>query len=92
MKHPNTVIGGGVGGGSGLLATWILDRAGVHVSQEAGAGIAMGAASVLLFIGRRGVRDTLVGVWNGFGSAWGGADDPAPTPVAAAPPAPPVAQ
>lgn len=58
MKHPNAAVAGGTTG-VGLLVVWLLGRAHVAVSAEEGAGIAGGAATVALFVGRHGLR----GLW-----------------------------
>lgn len=59
MKHPNAAVSGGtVTAGTALV--WILGHFHVALTAEEGALIAGGASTVVLWIGRNGLR----GVWN----------------------------
>jgi hypothetical protein len=65
MAHPNTVAAG-LSGGFGTLAVYLLNKyAGTHLNQVDGAAIATGAAAVVLYIGRRGIRGTLAAILAG---------------------------
>jgi hypothetical protein len=65
-NDPNATVAGGTTG-VGVLIVWLLGRYGVNLSAEVGAAIAGGAATVLLVIGRRGIKGTLQRVWRGSG-------------------------
>ena len=68
MKNsdPNASVAGG-STGVGVLVVWLLGRYGVDLSAEVGAAIAGGAATILLVIGRRGIKGTLQRIWSGSG-------------------------
>jgi hypothetical protein len=77
--HPNTVAAA-IAGGLGTLTVYLLNKyAGTSLTSVHAGLIATGYATVLLFIGRRGIKGAVSGVWNGV---WNG------TPKAEAPPAP----
>lgn len=64
--NANAAVGGVGGGGFGVLLVWALNSwTGADLSGEQGAAIAAGAATLVLYIGRRGVigviRDFLYG-------------------------------
>lgn len=64
-SHPNAVMGGGAGG-IGLLVVWALNRyLGAALDAEEGALIATGAVTVILFVGREGVRGAVRRLWTG---------------------------
>lgn len=65
-SDPNAVVAGGTTG-VGVLVVWLLGYFGVDISAEVGAAIAGGAATVLLVIGRRGIKGTLQRIWSGSG-------------------------
>jgi hypothetical protein len=65
-NDPNAAVAGGTTG-AGVLVVWLLGYFGVALSAEVGAAIAGGAATVLLVIGRRGIKGTLQRVWRGAG-------------------------
>jgi hypothetical protein len=65
-NDPNAAVAGGPNG-AGVLVVWLLGYFGVALSAEVGAAIAGGAATVLLVIGRRGIKGTLQRVWRGAG-------------------------
>jgi hypothetical protein len=65
-SDPNAAVAGGTTG-AGVLVVWLLGYFGVDLSAELGAAIAGGAATVLLVIGRRGIKGTLQRVWRGAG-------------------------
>lgn len=61
--NPNAAIGGVGGGGFGVLLVYLLNKyAGTSFDATEGAAIAGGIATIVLFIGRRG----LVGVVRQF--------------------------
>lgn len=53
-QHPNATLAGGATGGA-LFVVWILGYFGVNISAELGAVVSGGLATVLLFIGRKGL-------------------------------------
>jgi hypothetical protein len=65
--NPNAIVAGG-GTGLGVALVWFLGNVWPHVSlsAEAGAGIAGGIGTVVLFFGRNG----LVGVKNALLHGW----------------------
>jgi hypothetical protein len=65
-SDPNATVAGGTTG-AGVLVVWLLGHFGVNLSAEVGAVIAGGAATVLLVIGRRGIKGTLQRIWSGAG-------------------------
>ncbi len=66
-SNPNAAAAGGTTG-FGVIVVWLLGHFGVDIGAEAGAAIAGGAATVVLFVGHRGLRNVLKIVWNGEGS------------------------
>jgi hypothetical protein len=71
-SRPERSTGAGTGAVAGTagLATvivWLLGKAGVSVSPEAGAIIAGVLSAVTLFIWHTGVKNILRGVWTGQG-------------------------
>lgn len=65
--HPNAIVGGAGGGaGLGTLLVWLLTRyTSVDLSPEAAAGIAGGIATIILFLGRNGLKGAWKIVWGG---------------------------
>jgi hypothetical protein len=65
MKHPNA----SVSTVAAMLAAgtvWLLDRyAHAHLSAKDGVAIAGAYSAVALFVGRRGLRATLLELWRG---------------------------
>lgn len=64
MSHPNATAAAG-SGGLAVLVVWLLGMADVDVSPEVAAAIAGAIATVVLFIGRRGLRGLLGILWRG---------------------------
>lgn len=65
--HANAAAGGGAGG-AGVLLVWLLNRyADAGLSAEDGALISAAAATVVLLVGRRGLRGLARLVWRGGG-------------------------
>ena len=78
MSHPNT-IAAGISGGLATLTVYLLNKyAGAHINAAQGSGIATGYAAVILFIGRRGLKGAVTGVWNGV---WNGNPKTTATPA-----------
>lgn len=73
MKHPNA-LAAGTANGATLALVWLLHRyAHVGISVYA-AGLIVGFAStVVLFIGRDGIKGALARIWRGGKAAWSGA-------------------
>lgn len=68
MGHPNASVAA-VTGSLATLLVWGINRAGGHVNQAEAMGIATGAVSAVLFVGRRGLKATIASVWNGSPAA-----------------------
>lgn len=66
MKHPNASAAGATTG-SAVLVIWALSLVGVQVDGVVGAAIAGALATVVLLIGRRGVKGIASVVWRGGG-------------------------
>lgn len=67
--HPNT-IASLIAGGLGTLTVYLLNRyADVSLTSVQAGAIATGYSGALLFVGRRGLKGTLIAVWNGV---WNG--------------------
>ena len=67
MKHPNAAVAAG-GSSLSAIVVWLLGHFHVALSAEDGAVIAGALATVVLFIGREGIR----GVWRRI---WGGSEN-----------------
>lgn len=78
MTHPNTLAVGISGLASAGLVYLLNTYAHTHLNAVDGAGIVTGIAGAVIFVGRRGIKRALIGIWAG--------SDP-PTPPPAAPPA-----
>lgn len=65
-RHPNATVAGSSGGLTVLLV-WLLSLLGVNLSPEIAAGVATGAATVVLLIGREGVVGLAHTIWRGQG-------------------------
>lgn len=63
-QHPNMLASGGAGT-IGVLVAWALGRFHIAISAEEGAAISLGITTVVLFVGRRGLKNTLLQIWNG---------------------------
>jgi hypothetical protein len=73
MAHPNT-IAALISGGLATLTVYLLNKyASASIDASQSAGIATGYATVILFIGRRGLKGAVSGVWNGV---WNGSPKP----------------
>lgn len=89
MSHPNT-IAAMISGGLASLTVYLLNRyASTSLNAAQGAGIATAYASLILFVGRRGLKGAITGVWDGV---WNGSpkSDPAPPEPVQAEPTDPV--
>lgn len=64
MSHPNATAAAG-SGGLAVLVVWLLGMAGVAVSPEVAAAIAGAIATIVLFIGRRGLKGLARIIWRG---------------------------
>jgi hypothetical protein len=62
---------------AGVLLIWLLTSLGVDISPEVGAAISGLLASVVLWIGRDGIKGAISKVWGG--------DKPPPKPVSVQP-------
>jgi hypothetical protein len=64
-NNPNATVALGSGSGLGTLVIWVVGLAGAPVPPEAGAALAGLIAAAFLFVGRRGIKGAIVGVWRG---------------------------
>ena len=67
MTHPNATAAAG-SGGVGVLVVYLLSIAGIDVPPEVAAAIAGALATVVLFVGSRGVRGIADLIWRGKGA------------------------
>jgi hypothetical protein len=63
-KNPNAAVAAG-GTSLSVFVVWLLGHFHVSLSAEDGAVIAGAAASVVLFVGRNGLKGLWAKVWNG---------------------------
>lgn len=63
-QNPNTNAGA-LGGAIGVLVSWLLGHYHVSLSAEDGAAISTGIATLLLYIGRDGIRGIFGTIWRG---------------------------
>lgn len=66
QQNPNATAAAG-GSGAGVLLVWVLSAVGADISPEAGAAIAGAIATVVLYVGRNGVKGTFDRIWKGDG-------------------------
>ena len=64
MNNPNAAVAGG-GTSLSVLVVWLLGHFHVALSAEDGAVIAGALATVVLFIGREGIKGAWRRVWGG---------------------------
>ena len=64
-RNPNASIALGSGAGLGPLIVWSVSLTGTPMPAEVGAALGGVIAAVVLLIGRRGIRGTLVSIWRG---------------------------
>lgn len=66
-QNPNAATAGVSGAGVGTLVVWLLGHFGVTFTAEVGAVIAGAVATVVLWIGRNGLKSALRIIWRGQG-------------------------
>lgn len=64
-KHPNASLALGSGSGLGALVVWLVGLTGTPMPAEVGAVTGGLIAAVFLFIGRRGIKGAILGLWGG---------------------------
>jgi hypothetical protein len=64
-RNPNASIALGSGSGLGALIVWGAGLAGADLPPEIAAVLAGAVASIFLFIGRRGIKGSILQLWNG---------------------------
>jgi len=64
MKHPNAAAAAG-GSGLSVFVVWLLGHFHIDLSAEDGAIVAGAVASIVLYIGRNGVKGVWRRVWDG---------------------------
>lgn len=65
MTHPNAIAGGVSGVGGGVFVVYLLHQFGYEVDPMLGAVIAGALSTVVLFVGRNGLRGALRAIWKG---------------------------
>ena len=65
FAHPNASVALGAGAGLGSILIWGVGFTGVDMPAQVGAAFGGLIASAFLFVGRRGIRDTLGSLWRG---------------------------
>jgi hypothetical protein len=75
-SHPNSNAAG-IASGAALLLVWLLkSRFNVDLSIYYAGLIVGGAASTVLFVGRRGIKGAAQALWLGTGTVWSGKPPP----------------
>jgi hypothetical protein len=64
-RNPNASVALGSGAGLGPLIVWSVGLSGTPMPPEVGAAFGGVIAAVVLLIGRRGIRGTLLSIWRG---------------------------
>jgi hypothetical protein len=64
-RNPNASVALGSGSGLGALVIWLIGLSGTQVPPEIGAAIGGAVAAVFLFVGRRGIKGAVLGIWRG---------------------------
>jgi hypothetical protein len=64
-SHPNASLALGSGSGVGTVFIWLVGLTGADVPAEVGAASGGIIAAIFLFVGRRGVKNAIVGLWRG---------------------------
>ena len=64
MKHPNAAVAAG-GSGLSVFVVWLLGHFHIDLSAEDGAIVAGAVASIVLYIGRNGVKGVWRRLWEG---------------------------
>jgi hypothetical protein len=64
-RNPNASVALGSGAGVGSLIVWSVGLTGTQMPPEVGAALGGVVAGAVLFIGRRGLRGTLLWFWRG---------------------------
>lgn len=68
-QHPNMLVGG-ASGTIGVIVAWLLGHFHVPLSAEDGAALSAALTALVLFVGRRGLKQTLRQIWEGQTSNW----------------------
>lgn len=63
-SNPNATMALGSGSGIGTLVIWLVGLTGTEVPPEVGAASGGLIAAVFLFIGRRGIKGAILGLWD----------------------------
>ena len=64
-RNPNASVALGWGSGAGTLLVWLVGLSGVEMPAEVAAVVGGAVASLMLFLGREGIRGALERVWWG---------------------------
>jgi hypothetical protein len=64
-RNPNASVALGWGSGAGTVLVWLLGLSGVDMPAEVAAVMGGAVASVMLFLGREGLKGAFERVWLG---------------------------
>jgi hypothetical protein len=64
-SHPNASVALGSGSGVGTIFIWLVGLTGANVPPEVGAASGGIIAAIFLFVGKRGIKDAVIGLWRG---------------------------
>jgi hypothetical protein len=64
-SHPNASVALGSGSGVGTIFIWLVGLTGANVPPEVGAASGGIIAAIFLFVGKRGIKDAIIGLWRG---------------------------
>jgi hypothetical protein len=64
-SHPNASVALGSGSGVGTVFIWLVGLTGANVPPEVGAASGGIIAAIFLFVGKRGIKDAVAGLWRG---------------------------
>jgi hypothetical protein len=64
-RNPNASVALGSGSGIGALVVWLIGLTGTAVPPEISAVVAGTAASLVLLVGRRGIKPSFKALWDG---------------------------
>jgi len=68
-SHPNASVALGSGAGIGPIVIWLMGVAHVQMTPEVGGAIGGLVAAGALLVGRRGIKNVVIGLWDGPGSS-----------------------
>jgi hypothetical protein len=64
-NHPNASVALGSGAGIGPIVIWLIGMAHVQMTPEVGGAVGGLVAAGFLLVGRRGIKNVIIGLWEG---------------------------